>query len=230
MKSRLLSTQFCRYRAVMILVKSPTELTTGATDLLLAIECVLIMIFLWQTPAVDRWRTYLWCGFFGLLTFSSFFGALAHGLDMEASRRQALFLPTFLGLGVVVVLLAAGAVADWYGRSLAKPLLGFCLAVSIILFLGGRFFKSALVIFVIYEALALLVALAVYSYLAVTDKLKGSVFISLAILLSLVAAGVQASPVSMKILFPFDHNGLFHLMGTAALAMLGWGLRMGMKP
>ena len=79
----------------MILVKSPTELTTSATDLFLAIECALIMIFLWQAPAVDRWRTYLWCWFFGLLAFSSFLGAVAHGLDMQASRREAFFLPIF---------------------------------------------------------------------------------------------------------------------------------------
>ena len=214
----------------MILVKSPTELATSATDLFLAIECALIMIFLWQAPATDRRRIYLWCWFFGLLAFSSFLGAVAHGLDMQAFRRQALFVPIFLGLGVAVVLLAAGALLDWYGRDMAKRLVWFSVAVSIILFLLGRFFKVALSLFVIYEALALMAALAVYSYLAVTHKLKGSAFISLAILLSLVAAGVQASPLSMKILFPLDHNGIFHLIEMAALVILGWGLRIGMKP
>ncbi|MBI4764576.1 MAG: hypothetical protein HY787_08225 [Deltaproteobacteria bacterium] len=214
----------------MTLVKSPTELTTSATDLLLAIECLLIMIFLWQAPAFDRWRTYLWCSFFGLLAISSFFGALAHGLDMQASRREAFFGPIFLSLGVVVVLLAAGALFDWSGRDMAKRLVWLAVPLSIILFISGRFFKSALVIFIIYEALAFLAALAIYSFLAVTHKLDGSVFISLAILLSLVAAGAQASPVSMKIHFPFDHNGIFHLIEMAALALLGWGLKIGMKP
>ena len=87
-----------------------------------------------------------------------------------------------------------------------------------------------MIILVIIESLAILFALAVYFFLAVADKLNGSAFIFLAILLSLVAAGVQASPVSMKILFPFGHNGIFHLIEMAALAMLGWGLRSGMKP
>ena len=98
------------------------------------------------------------------------------------------------------------------------------------MFVLVRLFDGVLIILVIIEALAILFTLAVYSFLAVNDRLNGSAFISLAILLSLVAAGVQASPVSMKILFPFDHNGIFHLIEMAALAMLGWGLRIGMKP
>jgi hypothetical protein len=214
----------------MILVKSPTELTTSATDLVLAIECAIIIIILWQAPAVDRWRTYLWCWFFGLLAFSSFLGAVAHGVHMPASCREGLFIPIFLGLGVIVVLLAAGALLDWTGRDTTIGLVWLSVAVSIILFLLGRLFKGALIIFVIYEALALVGALAIYSSLAVTHRLKGSVFISLAILLSLAAAGVQTRQVSMKILFPFDHNGIFHLIEMAALAILGFGLRIGMKP
>jgi len=214
----------------MILVKSPTELTTSATDLFLAIECVIIMIVLWRVPAGDRWRTSLWSWVFGLLTFSSFLGAVAHGLNLKASIREALFVPIFLGLGAVVALLAAGALFDWYGRDRAKRFLWLSVAVTIIFFVLGRFFSGSLILLVIIEALAILFALAVYSFLAVTHRLKGSAVISLAILLSLAAAGVQANPVSMKILFPFDHNGIFHLIEIAALAMLGWGLRSGMKP
>ena len=214
----------------MILIKSPTELTTSATDLFLAIECVFILIGLWRALAVDRWRTSLWCWVFGLLAFSSFMGAVAHGLDKQSSMREALWLPLFLCLGVAVALLVAGALLDWRGRDMAKRLVGLIAAVSIIFFVLGRFFDSALIIFVNYEALAIIGTLAIYSFLAVTQRLKGSGWISLAILLSLVAAGVQASHVSMKVLFPFDHNGIFHLIEMVALAMLGWGLKVGMKP
>jgi hypothetical protein len=214
----------------MILIESPTELTTSATDLLLGIECVFIIIVLRRAPAVDRLRTFLWCGVFGLLAFSSFLGVVAHGLDLPASTRKALFMPIFLCLGVTVALFPAGALLEWRGRDKAAPLLWFSVAVSIILFVPGWLFPRALILFVIYEALAIVGALAVYSFLAVTRRLKGSAFISLAVLLSLAAAGVQASQVSMRILFPFDHNGIFHLIDMAALAMLGWGLRIGMKP
>ncbi len=214
----------------MILVKSPTELTTSATDLFLAIECAFILILLWKTPAVDRWRTFLWCWFFGLLAFSSFLGAAAHGLDLQASKREALFVFIFFGLGVVVVLLAAGALLDWCGRDTMKRPVWLFVTVSIVLFSSGRFLRGALILFAIYKALALMVALAIYSSLAATHKLKGSPFISLAILLTLVAVGVQTRQISITIFFPFDHNGIFHLIEIAALAVLGFGLKIGMKP
>lgn len=145
----------------MILVRSPTELTTSATDLFLAIECVFIMIVLYRTPAGDLWRTSLWCWVFGLLTFSSFLGAVAHGLDMQASIREALFLPIFLGLGAVVALLAAGALLDWYGRDRAKRFLWLSVSVTIIFFVLVRLFDGAMILLVIIEALAILFALAV---------------------------------------------------------------------
>ena len=214
----------------MILIKSPTELTTSVTDLFLAIECLLIMIILYQAPAVDRWRTCLWCWFFGLLVFSSLIGVVAHGLAIPVSLRQALFLPIFLGLGVSVALLVVGALLDWQGRDLAERFLWLIVAGSILFFALGRLFTGGLILFVIYEALAILFTLAVYSFLAFTNPLKGSALISLSILLSLMAAGVQASQFSIKLLVPFDHNGLFHLLEMAAQALLGWGLRIGMKP
>jgi len=221
---------FYGHQAAMILIKSPTELTTSATDLFLAIECAFIMIGLWRAPAVDRWRTSLWCWVFGLLAFSSFMGVVAHGLAMQASRREALFIPLFLCLGVVVALLVIGALLDWRGRDMAKRLLWLSVAVTIIFFVLVQLVYGALIIFIIIEALAIIGALAIYSFLAVTHRLKGAEFISLAILLSLVAAGMLASQVSMKVLFPFDQNGVFHLIEIVALATLGWGLRIGMKP
>jgi hypothetical protein len=214
----------------MILIKFPTELTTGATDLFLGFECVFIMIYLWRTPAADRWRTSLWCWVFGLLAFSSFLGAVAHGLDMPASMRKAFWVPIFLCLGVVVALFAAGALLDWYGRDMAEHLVWLSVTVTIMCFVLVRLFDGALIIFVIIEALTIICALAIYSFLAVTQRLKGAEFISLAILLSIVAVGAQASHISMQILFPFDHNGIFHLIEIVALAILGMGLRIGMKP
>jgi len=70
-------------------------------------------------------------------------------------------------------------------------------------------------------------ALAVYAFLAATQRLKGACVMTLAILLNLVAAGAQASDLSFNLFAPFDHNGLFHLIQMVALAALGLGLRLG---
>ena len=214
----------------MILIKSPTELTTSATDLFLAIECIIIMIVLWRSPAGEPWRISLWFWVFGLLAFSSFIGTVAHGMEMQASRREALFLPIFLCLGVVVGLFVAGALYDLKGGEMAKGLVWLCVGVTVIFFVLIQLVDKVLILFVIIEALAIIGTLAIYAYLAFTHGLKGSEWIFFAILISLMAMGVQTSKVSMKILFPFDHNGIFHLVEMVALAMLGWGLRIGMKP
>jgi len=214
----------------MMLTESPTELTTSATDMLLAIECACIMIYLWKAPAADRWRTSLWCWVFGLLAFSSFTGAAAHGIEMQDSTREALWVPLYISLGIVVALFAVGALYDLAGRDTAKRLVWPGVASGFLFFVLVHLFNGAFIIFVIYEAIALICALAIYSFLSVTSRLKGAATVSSAILLNIAAAGVQAGGVHIEIIFPFDHNGVFHLIQVVALVILGLGLRMGMKP
>lgn len=214
----------------MILIKSPTELTTSATDLFLAIECLVIMICLRRIPASDRWRTSIWGLVFGILAFSSFLGAVAHGLDMRASLRETLWAPIYLSLGVVVALFVMGALFDLYGRDTVKRLIWPGVAACILFLILVWIFNGAFIIFVLYEGMAMLYALAVYAFLAASRRLRGAAIISPAILLSIVAAAAQASDASVKIIFPFDHNGIFHLIQIPAMSMLGMGVWMGMKP
>ena len=90
--------------------------------------------------------------------------------------------------------------------------------------LGGKF-----IVFIVYAATIMLSALAIYTFLAATHRLKGAAVVALAILLNLAAAAVQASNVSLHFLVPFDHNGLFHLVQIVSTAILGWGLHLGME-
>lgn len=212
----------------MPLINSPTELTTSATDALLAIECTLIIAILLRTTPPDRWRTNLWCWVFGLLAISSFLGALVHGVEMPESMRTALWAPLYLSLGILVVLFSVGAVADWRGRVAALRLVPWGLGVSAAFFgltalLGGKF-----LVFIVYAAAVLLSALAIYTFLAASHRLKGAAVVALAILLNLAAAAVQASNISFHLVFPFDHNGLFHLVQIVSTAVLGLGLHLGM--
>jgi hypothetical protein len=90
--------------------------------------------------------------------------------------------------------------------------------------LGGKF-----IVFIVYAATILLSALTIYTFLAATHRLKGAAVVALAILLNLAAAAVQASNVSLHLLVPFDHNGVFHLVQIVSTAILGWGLHLGME-
>jgi hypothetical protein len=208
------------------LITSPTELTTSATDALLAIECTVIIALLLRTPTANRWRTNLWCWVFCLLAIASFLGALAHGLEMPKSIRTALWTPLYLSLGILVVLFIVGAVADWRGRVAAMRLVPWGIGVSTAFF---GLLKGAFIVFIAYAATILLSALAIYTFLAATHRLKGAAVVALAILLNLAGAAVQASNVSLHLLVPFDHNGLFHLVQIVSTAILGWGLHLGME-
>ena len=73
-------------------------------------------------------------------------------------------------------------------------------------------------------------ALAIYSFLAATHRLRGAGVVATAISLNLAAAGVQASRVSFNFYIPFDHNGVFHLVQMVAIATLGLGLLIGTTP
>ncbi|MFQ6757995.1 MAG: hypothetical protein D9V46_08275 [Deltaproteobacteria bacterium] len=213
----------------MALISSPTELTTSATDALLAIECAVIIALLLRTAPADRWRTNLWCSVFALLATASFLGALAHGLEMPTPMRTALWTPLYLSLGILVVLFIVGAVADWRGKMAAKRLVPWGLGVSAA-FLGlTALLGGAFIVFIVYAATILLSALAIYTFLAVTPRLQGAAVMALAILLNLAAAAVQASNLSLHLVFPFDHNGLFHLVQIVSTAVLGLGVHLGMK-
>lgn len=213
----------------MALISSPTELTTSATDALLAIECAVIIALLLRTAPADRWRTNLWCSVFALLATASFLGALAHGLEMPTPMRTALWTPLYLSLGILVVLFIVGAVADWRGKMAAKRLVPWGLGVSAA-FLGlTALLGGAFIVFIVYAATILLSALAIYTFLAVTPRLQDAAVMALAILLNLAAAAVQASNLSLHLVFPFDHNGLFHLVQIVSTAVLGLGVHLGMK-
>ena len=208
----------------------PTELTTSTTDAVLAIECVIVIAILRRSAMVDRWRTGLWSLVFGLIAFSSFLGAVIHGFEMPNSIRAALWKPLYLSLGICIALVLVGAVYDWRGRLIAGRLIPWGIGVGIVFFGLTEFLHGGFMVFVAYEAAATVSALAIYSRLAATHRLKGAGVVSAAILLSLAAAGVQASDVSVRIVFPFDHNGIFHLVQMVSIGILGLGLRMGMQP
>jgi hypothetical protein len=80
-------------------------------------------------------------------------------------------------------------------------------------------------VFVLYETAALLLAFAIYLRLAVQGR-SGAPAVAAAFALSLTAGAVQASGVGpVRLVWEFDHNGLFHLIELLGLLLLVVGLR-----
>lgn len=201
-----------------------TELTTGATDAILAVEALVCALVLWRRRAYDPFKIGIWTWVFGLLAVASVLGAVAHALAISEGLREFLWRPLYLALGLVVALFAVGAVYDWKGRGVAARLLPIAVLIAIGFFLVTQLVSGAFLVFVLYEAVAMLAALAIYGALAARGH-PGAALVALGVLLSIVAAGIQATgTVRLELIVPFDHNGVFHLVQMVALVPLTAGL------
>jgi hypothetical protein len=206
-----------------------TELTTAATDALLGAVCVAAALHLAAVPTAATWKRALWVIVFGLLSCGSWLGAVAHGLQWSDAARTALWRPLYLSLGLAVALMFVGAVYDWRGEAAARWLLPWALAVGLLFFALTQKLGGAFVLFVLYEGAATAVALVIYASLAAGGATPGAGAITLGIGLSLVAAAIQASNLSVRIFVRFDHNALFHVVQIAGVVALASGLRASLR-
>jgi len=157
-------------------------------------------------------------------------GAVAHTFQMLDATRAMLWKPLYLFLGILVAFFAIGALGDWTGPALARRLLPWGIGLGAAFFAVTQIMSGLFIVFIVYEAAALLTALILYTILAITGRVRGAAVMAVAILLNLAAAGVQASPLSLQLVVPFDHNGLFHLVQMVGTAALGLGVRRGLRP
>ena len=81
---------------------------------------------------------------------------------------------------------------------------------------------------VAYEAIAMLLALIVYGRLALLGQ-PGAALLTAGVLVTLVAAAVQQTDLSVTIIWPFDHNGIFHLVQMPGLALMVLGVRRSLR-
>ena len=96
--------------------------------------------------------------------------------------------------------------------------LGFYLATSI--------YPGIFLVFVVYEGLALIFALGAYIFLSVRGELEGAGLMAAGILVSIIAAAIQAKKsICIRLIWQFDHNGIYHLVQVAGLVLLLIGLR-----
>lgn len=202
-----------------------TELTTAATDALIAALGVGCVVLLQRWRERDRWKVSVWSWMFGLLALAALLGAVSHGVVLSQRAQTLLWQPLFLALGLVVALFVVAAVYDWRGRETARRALPVMLVVALVFYVVTRVVRGSFLVFVLYEAVAMLCALAIYGSLAARRRLPGAGWIAAGIALNVVAAGIQASgAVSVTIIWPFDHNGVFHLVQLVAIVALMRGL------
>ena len=203
----------------------PTELTTAATDAILALLALYCIRWLGARRSADPAKVTLWILVLALLAVASVLGAIAHGLDLSSDTIYLLWHPLFLSLGLVVALFVVAATYDGLGPTTARRLMIPALVVGACFYLVTLIFPGTFLVFVLYEAVAMLVALALYVRLALVSGRRWAWLMVLGIALNIAGAGIQASgTVRLNLGVPLDHNGVFHLVQMVAIVVLVAGV------
>ena len=209
----------------MALNPVPTELTTAATDAILALLALYCIRWLGARRSADPAKVTLWILGLALLAVASVLGAIAHGLDLSSDTIYLLWQPLFLSLGLVVALFVVAATYDGLGPTTARRLMIPALVVGACFYLVTLIFPGTFLVFVLYEAVAMLVALALYVRLALVSGRRWAWLMVLGIALNIAGAGIQASgTVRLNLGVPLDHNGVFHLVQMVAIVVLVAGV------
>lgn len=210
---------------------SVTELTTSATDAIIALESFWFAFRLGVSPTVRKRKALLWCLVFGLVGLAASLGASVHGFEWTQGVRSLLWKPLFLSLGIAVALFLLGAILDWRGDDVAARLLPWFVLMGCVFFGITELLKRGFILFVLYEGVFMCCTLAVYVFLAIKHERRprGAAVVAIAVFLNLVGAAVQTTDISFRVVVPFDSNGIFHMIQAVALALLYVGLRLDLK-
>ena len=209
----------------------PTELTTAATDAVLAILCVVALGLIRHRRTVDPWKVGLWSWLLGLLALASVLGAIAHGLELTDRVRDLLWQPLYLCLGLAVGLFTVAAIRDRLGEPAARRALPGMIGLGFGFFAITRIGSGTFLVFIAYEAVAMLSALVLYLDAAIRPRVPGAALMAVGVTLNLLAAAVQQSSVSLDLAgIPLDHNGGFHLVQMVAVVVLTAGVLRGLNP
>lgn len=214
----------------MEIVASLTEQTTAATDLILGIQTIGLAAYLQRFYPRNPWRTRLWQALMLLSSAVALAGTVAHGMVMARETYELLWQPMLICLGLVVATFVLAAVYDLKGQAAARKLLPGCIGVALVFYGIIQIPGATFLYFILYEIVGMVFALGVYGYLGVKKRLAGAFPIVLGILLQILAAGVQAAgPFEVRLIWLFDHNGIFHLIGMLALFVMVFGAARGFE-
>lgn len=212
----------------MRLTASPTERTTAATDALLSLAAAGAIVLLQAPGTSPSWKFQLWSWAFALIVLAAALGAVYHGLVLPARRRTLLWRILTVCLSSAISLVAVGVVHDACGAEAAGRILPVLLTAGLLAYAVSRVVAGMFIVFIVYQALALTMALAVYAWLAAQGAQAGAAWLAAGAAVSLAAAGIQATRnLRVTCIWEFDHNGVFHLVQALGVILFGIGLSRG---
>jgi hypothetical protein len=144
---------------------------------------------------------------------------------MSEKTNTRLWMPINLSLGLALGMFVVGAVNDLAGEAVARMMISVMTVLGVGFFLVTLWKPGTFMTFIAYEAIAMLFALGVYAYLFYTATLPGGGWMLAGVLVTIIAAIVQATGKPGKgIIWYFDNNGVFHVIQMAGMVLLWTGL------
>lgn len=211
----------------MQFIDSATEQTTAATDVVLALLAGCCAVLLRRFRQTVSFKVAVWTWTFVLVALAAALGAVAHGFEMEQQTWDLIWQPLNLCLGLAVGLFCVGAFYDSWGHRFARRALPLMIGLGVVFFAATTLIQKGFLVFVIYEALAMIAALVIYIRLALNGRLPGAILMAAGVVVNIIAAVVQATgAVKLTLVWEFDHNGVFHLIQLVGILLLYVGLHV----
>jgi len=212
----------------MRLSDRPTERSTAATDALLSLAAAAGIVRLQVLASLPPGKLHLWSWTFGLIALAAALGAVYHGLVLAERSRIWLWRILTVCLSTAISLFGVGMVWDAFGAEAAARVLPVLLLSGVLIYAVSRAFAGLFIVFIVYQALVLILALGVYAGSAVQGVLAGAGWMAAGAAASLAAAAVQtARRLRVRWIWEFDHNGIFHLIQTGGVIFFCIGLSRG---
>jgi hypothetical protein len=212
----------------MRLTDSPTERATAATDGLLSLAAAGGVFLLQAQATLPPWKAMLWSWTFGLIALAAGLGAVCHGVVLRGRPRSLLWQILTASLSAAIALVTVGVVHDAWGRQAAARCLPVLLPAGLLVYAVSRAFAGLFIVFIVYQALALVLALGAYAWMATRGTPAGAGWMAAGAAVSLIAAGTQTiRSLRVRWGWDIDRNGVYHLVQTLGVVLFCVGLSQG---
>jgi hypothetical protein len=196
------------------------EPMTMATDYLLALLAIWWGARLLISAAREEERIRrLWGGFFLATALAAITGGTYHGFSAHLSPMvlTVLWKTTVIAIGLASFLVLVSIAKARFGRRVRNLVITIG-AVKLLVYLAWMTAHDEFVWVILDYAPTMLFVLVVETWQAAVRRQPSSRWIVAGIVVSFLAAGIQASGISIH--EHFNHNDLYHVVQIAALYLL----------
>jgi hypothetical protein len=127
----------------------------------------------------------------------------------------------------MMALFNIAAVTMTWKHELSRRCAPFCLAIAMAFFVITQLWSDSFLLFLVYEAISMIVALTLYSTCFWFRRERGSEFLAAGVMVGIAAAIVDTQKsMQVTMIWTFDNHGVFHLVQMLSLLLITIGIQM----